>query len=93
MDYPWLPIMSNQHYLIHAFEAVRSIQEMVVYRGLAVEKGVQVSRLCAGKSPCKVLSEMKADTYLFSRMAFAYCAEFWSHMEFGSFLLFLLYLP
>ena len=31
---------------------------------------------------------MKAATYLFSRMAFAcYCVEFWSYMEFGSFLL------
>ena len=61
---------------------------MVVYRGLAWRRGFKCPDNVLENLLVRFFSEVKADTYLFSRMAFAcYCAEFWSHMEFGSFLL------
>ena len=81
--------MSNQHYLIHTFEAVRihtgdgSVQGTGSGQG-----GSSVQLMCWKNLHVRFFSEVKAATYLFSRMAFTcYCAEFWSYMEFGSFLL------
>ena len=86
---PGFPVMSNQHYLIHAFEAVRihtgdgSVQGTGSGQG-----GSSVQLMCWKNLHVRFFSEVKAATYLFSRTAFAcYCAEFWPYMEFGSFLL------
>ena len=86
---PGVPVMSNQHYLLHAFEAVRIHTGDGSVQGTGSgERGLSVHLMCWKNLHVRFFSEVKAATYLFSRMAFAcYCAEFWSYMEFGSFLL------
>lgn len=71
-DIPGFRVMSNQHYLIHAFEAVRIHTGDGSVQGTGSgEGGSSFQLMCWKNLHGRFFSEVKAATYLVSRMAFA----------------------